>query len=186
FMLAISRASEICIGIVSAGVILAATDFGGARRRLATLFSGISFEISGQFTRTLAATGTDFDDTQRVRRELARRVIALDPVIDEAFGESSQLRYHSPVLQAAVAGLVAALASWRAVSVHLKGLSANRAQRRAHAVLKQVPEELRFATESGGLGSGSAAGPARWIADPVGLRRICDRAVRGLIALPAD
>src|SRR5215831_3374108 len=34
--------------------------------------------------------------------ELARRVIALDPIIDEAFGESSQLRYHSPVLQAAV------------------------------------------------------------------------------------
>src|SRR5262249_57584437 len=88
FMLAITRASEICIGIVSAGVILAATDCGGARRRLATLFSGISSEISGRFTRTLAVAGTNFDDTQRVRRELARRVIALDPVIDEAFGES--------------------------------------------------------------------------------------------------
>jgi uncharacterized membrane protein YccC len=45
-----------------------------------------------------------------------------------------------------------------------------------------VPEELRSATENGGLGSGSGA--ARWIADPVGLRRICDRAVRRLIALP--
>src|SRR5436305_9457176 len=78
FMLAITRASEICIGIVSAGVILAATDFGGARRRLATLVSGISSEISGRFTRTLAMTETDFDDTQRVRRELARRVIALE------------------------------------------------------------------------------------------------------------
>ena len=185
FMLAITRASEICIGIVSAEVILAATDFGGARRRLATLLSGISSEISGRFTRTLAMAETDFDDTQRVRRELARRVIALEPIIDEAFGKSSQLRYHSPVLQAAVDGLFAALSSWRAVSVHLRSLSADRAQRGAHAVLKQVPEELRSATENGGLGSGSGAGPARWIADPVGLRRICDRAVRRLIALPA-
>src|SRR5258705_13082320 len=32
FMLAISRATEICIGIVCAGVILAGTDFGGARQ----------------------------------------------------------------------------------------------------------------------------------------------------------
>jgi hypothetical protein len=32
-MLAITRASEICIGIVCAGVVLATTDFGGARRR---------------------------------------------------------------------------------------------------------------------------------------------------------
>jgi hypothetical protein len=35
FMLAITRASEICIGIVCAGVVLAGTDFGGSRRRLA-------------------------------------------------------------------------------------------------------------------------------------------------------
>jgi hypothetical protein len=40
-------------------------------------------------------------ETQPVRRELVRQVIALDPVIDEAKGESSQLRYHSPVLQTA-------------------------------------------------------------------------------------
>ena len=35
FMLAVDRASDICIGIVCAGVVLALTDFGGARRRLA-------------------------------------------------------------------------------------------------------------------------------------------------------
>lgn len=32
FMLAITRTSEICIGIVCSGLILARTDFGGARR----------------------------------------------------------------------------------------------------------------------------------------------------------
>ena len=169
----------------SAGVILAATDLGGAHRRLAALFAGISSEISGRFTRTLAMAETDFDGTQQMRRELARRVMALDPIIDEALGESSQLRYHSPVLRAAVDGLFAALSSWRAVSVHLRNLSPDRAQQDLHAVLKRVPEELRSAAESGGIESGSGAGPARWIADPVGLRQICDRAVRRLIAIPA-
>src|SRR5499427_6439204 len=53
FMLAVTRASEICVGIVCAGVILAGTDLGGARRRLATLFAGISAMIAGRFTGTL-------------------------------------------------------------------------------------------------------------------------------------
>src|SRR6266852_2481848 len=105
FMLAVFRASEICIGIVCAGIVLAGTDLGGARRRVATLFAAISAEIAGRFTGILALAGPDLPDTQPVRRELVRRVTALDPVIDEALGESSQLRYHSPVLQRAVDGL---------------------------------------------------------------------------------
>src|SRR5215831_8853799 len=92
FLLAVSRASEICIGIVSAGIVLAGTDFGGARRRLATLFATISSEITSRFAGMLAVAGANFDDTQETRRELVRRVIALDPAVDEAFGESSQLR----------------------------------------------------------------------------------------------
>ena len=93
FLLAVSRASEICIGIVSAGIVLAGTDFGGARHRLATLFAVISSEITGRFAGTLAVAGANFDDTQKARRQLTRQVIALDPAVDEAFGESSQLRY---------------------------------------------------------------------------------------------
>ena len=46
FMLAVYRASEICIGIVSAGIVLAGTDFGQARRRLGALFAAISSEIT--------------------------------------------------------------------------------------------------------------------------------------------
>jgi uncharacterized membrane protein YccC len=178
FMLAVYRASEICIGIVSAGIVLAGTDFGQAQRRLAALLAAISSEITGRFARTLAVAGANFDETQKVRRELLRRVIALDPVIDEAFGESSQLRYHSPVLQTAVHGLSAAVASWRAVAVHLRSLSAVRARQESDAVLQGVPEELRSAPEQGD--------PARWAADPVGLRRICEAAVRRLIALSAS
>ena len=179
FLLAVNRASEICIGIVSAGIVLAGTDFGGAPRRLATLFAAISSEITSRFAGTLAAAGANFDDTQEVRRELTRRVIALDPVVDEALGESAQLRYYSPVLQTAVDGLFAALAGWRAVAVHLSSLSADQARQEADAVLQSVPEELRSPGRSG-------AGPAHWLADPTGLRRICAAARRRLIALPTE
>jgi Fusaric acid resistance protein family len=177
FMLAVFRASEICIGIVCAGVVLAGTDLGGARRRLATLFAALSAEIAGRFTGTLALAGPELPETQPVRRELVRRITALDPVIDEALGESSQLRYHSPVLQRAVDGLLAALAGWRTVAVHLVRVSDDQARQEADAVLRAVPRELRSAPARGE--------PARWIDDPVGLRRICEAAVRSLIALPA-
>src|SRR2546430_5730471 len=95
FMLAIFRVSEIWIGIVCAGIVLAGTDFGGARRRLAAVFGAVSAEIVDRFGATLAPAGSMSSDTQQpVRRELIRKVVALDPVVDEAMGESSTLRYH--------------------------------------------------------------------------------------------
>src|SRR5262245_53988500 len=98
FMLAIIRVSEIWIGIVCAGIVLAGTDFGAAPRRLAIVFAAVSAEIVDGFGATLAPAGsTSSDPQQPVRRERTRKVIALDPVVDEAIGESSTLRYHSPV-----------------------------------------------------------------------------------------
>jgi hypothetical protein len=86
FPLAVSRGSEIIIGIVCAGIVLAATDLGDAPRRLAALFAATASEIVDRFTETLTVAGTNFDDTQRIRWEFVRRVIALDPVIDERSG----------------------------------------------------------------------------------------------------
>jgi len=177
FLLAVYRASEICIGIVCAGVVLAVTDLGGAQRRLATLFAAISSEISSRFTGTLANAGAGFEETQTVRRELVRRLIALDPIIDEALGESTQLRYHSPVLQIALDGLLSAMAGWRSVAVVLARSPDERARQEAGAVLARVPEELRRGPEQ--------SEPTRWIADPTRLLRACDAAVRRLVALPA-
>jgi uncharacterized membrane protein YccC len=177
FMLAVDRASEICIGIVCAGIILAGTDLGGARRRLATLFAGTSAEVSGRFAGTLATAGAEFENTQKIRRELVRRVIALNPVIDEALGESTQLRYHSPVLQNALDGLLVALASWRTAAVVLARLPQERARREAGAVLAEVPEPLRARPD------GDEA--TRWIAGPTRLLRACDAAARRLVTLPA-
>jgi uncharacterized membrane protein YccC len=178
FLLAVSRGSEICIGIVCAGVVLALTDLGGAPRRLAAQFAELAAGITACFIGELAFDGPQCTDRQTVRREFTRRVIALDPVIDESLGESSRLRYHSPVLQSAVDGLFASLAAWRAVDWHLVRLPGDTARRDARVILQNLPQELRSLPEH--------SEPARWIADPIALHRLCETAIRRLISLPAD
>jgi hypothetical protein len=84
FTLAVSRASEICIGIVCAGIVLAATDFGQARRRLTAQFAALFAEITGGLAGTFLLVGPVGENTQPVRRDLIRRVSALGSVIDEA------------------------------------------------------------------------------------------------------
>src|SRR6516162_6189040 len=76
FMLAVTRASEICIGIVCAGVVLAGTDFGGAQRHLAASFAALAAEITSRFAGMVALAGPQMPDTQPLRRELVKRTIA--------------------------------------------------------------------------------------------------------------
>src|SRR6516162_10794147 len=57
FMLAITRATEICIGIVSAGIVLAGTDLGGAQRRLAGSVADLAADITVRFRRVLVFAG---------------------------------------------------------------------------------------------------------------------------------
>jgi uncharacterized membrane protein YccC len=57
FTLAVTRATEICIGIICAGIVLAGTDLGGAPRRLAARFAALSAEIAGRFTDALSRAG---------------------------------------------------------------------------------------------------------------------------------
>jgi hypothetical protein len=174
FLLAVIRCTEICIGIVCAGIVLAGTDFGNAGRRLATLIASITTEVTRQFAGTLALAGRELPDTQPMRQELLRRVIALDSVIDEAIGESAQLRYHSPVLQTAVNGLFAAITGWRVVAVHFAQLPHDQARQESVTVQQAAPKELLSELEREEL--------ARWIADPIGLGRMCDAGVQALIA----
>jgi uncharacterized membrane protein YccC len=178
FMLAVWRASEICIGIVCAGIVLAVTDLAGAKHRLAALLAALIAGITTRFTATLALAGPELPETQPVRREFARQVIALDPVIDQAIGESSELRVRSPVLQTAVDGLFAALAGWRAVAVHLAQLSHGTARQEAHAILEAFPEELRSVRWR--------APPTHSMVDIISLDRILKATVRALLAVPAD
>jgi uncharacterized membrane protein YccC len=176
FTLAITRASEISIGIICAGVVLAGTDFGGARRRLALQLAALSTEITGRLAATFSVVGVDLSETRPVRRDLVRRVIALDPVIDEAIGESSGLRSHSPQLQAAIGGLFAALSGWRMVAVHLEQLPSDRGRREADLIQRNLPQEMRSAPVRGETTS--------WTVDPLRARHACAAAVRALAALP--
>jgi uncharacterized membrane protein YccC len=175
FMLAVWRSSEICIGIVCAGIVLAGTDLGGAQRRLAEAFAKLAAGIAHGFTRMLAMEGPQTADTQTERRELVRRVTALDPMIDQALGESGPVRYHASTVQAAVSGLIRALDGWRGVATHLSRSSGE--WQRAATILRSIPRELRSAAEPGAS--------VRWLADPMALRRVCEEAVRKLLALPA-
>ena len=117
FIFAIDRALEICIGIVSAGVVLALD----RSRSLATKArNGIRGSVErdhGWVYRLLLQTqASSLDQFRALRRELLRRVIALDPMIDAAIGEASDLRYRSAVLQRAVSGLMETISAWRKVA----------------------------------------------------------------------
>jgi uncharacterized membrane protein YccC len=177
FLLAVWRASEICIGIACAGIVLAATDRSGAQRRLAAAFANLVAEIAGRFGRMLARGGAQAQDTRTQRGEFLRRVIVLDPMIDQALGESSHVRYHAPTLQAAVRGLFSALDGWSAVAVHLNHLPDDMDRQALEAILRIIPHELRSTPES--------RPAAAWMADPMALRGACDQAVRKLRTLPA-
>jgi uncharacterized membrane protein YccC len=177
FTLAITRVSEIWIGIACAGIVLAGTDFGGAPRRLAARLGTLSVQIASEFGSALTLAGSALSDVQPARREFIRQVIALDPVIDQAIGESSTLRYHSWVLQAAMDGLFEALAGWSAVVWRLARLPDDTARQETDVVLNSVPLELRSAPSQGD--------ETPWLTDPVGMRRLCDAAVLRLIAMPA-
>jgi uncharacterized membrane protein YccC len=178
FLLAVTRASEICIGIACAGIVLAGTDLGGAQRRLAGSFASLAAEITGRFSRMLTLAGPQLADTQTERREFVRRVIALDPIIDQVIGESSHVRHHSPKLQTAIYGLLRALDGWRGVATHLSRLPEDARRRGPHIILRSLPVELRSISQ--------ADSPVLWIADPLALYGVCQEAVRTLIALPAD
>jgi uncharacterized membrane protein YccC len=176
FTLAITRVTEICIGIMCANIVVAGTNFGSARRRLAARFAELSRSIASDFTKNLVIAGSGLPDTTSVRREYIRSLIALDALVDEAFGESPQLRYHSPVLQDAVDGFITALAGWRTVATHLLCLSHRHARGDLAVVLKAISHSLDQA---------EAGDQRHWTVDPAILHKKYEAATTRLTALPA-
>jgi uncharacterized membrane protein YccC len=173
-MLAVNRVTEVCTGIVCAGLVLAGTDFGHARRRLAATFAEITAAISRGFYRSFAAEGPEFLELRLVRHGLIRRVAALGAVIDEAIGESTELRYRSRSLQAAVDGLFAALGGWRTVANHIEHAS-ELSPCETEGVLSKLPELVHAAP--------SFASAMDWAANPPELQQACRAAARGLVTL---
>src|SRR5271170_7595030 len=172
--LAINRAIEICVGILCAGVVLAVTDLGHSRRRLAAELASLSTAIMDGFADCFLTASSDLTQFQGLRRDLLRRVIALDPTIDAAIGEASDLRYRSPVLQRAVSGLVETMSAWRKAAYEI-ALNRNPAtEREAHAIYNELPRD-RLSPDA----SASAKTPAE-------LRAACCSAVRSLTRFNAE
>ncbi len=173
-ILAVNRAVEICIGIVCAGVVLALTDLGHSRRKLAGELAALSTAIMNGFADCFVTASSNLDEFRALRRELLRRVIALDPMIDSAIGEASDLRYRSAVLQRAVSGLMETISAWRkaAFEIELNGNAATEGD--ARAVHNELPPELL---------SPDATGSAK---KPAELREACCSAARSLIRFNAD
>src|SRR5271165_4018051 len=168
-LLAIDRALEICIGILCAGVVLALTDLGQSRRKLAGELAALSTAIMDGFADCFVTASSNLDEFRALRRELLRRVIALDPMIDSAIGEASDLRYRSAALQRAVSGLMETISAWRkaAFEIELNGNAATQGD--ARAVHNELPPELL---------SPDATGSAK---KPAELREACCSAARSLI-----
>jgi uncharacterized membrane protein YccC len=172
--LAINRAIEICMGILCAGVILALTDLGHSRRKLAAELASLSTAIMDGFADCFLTASSDFTQFQGLRRDLLRRIIALDPTIDAAIGEASDLRYRSPVLQRAVSGLVEIISAWRKAAYEIALNRNPTTERDARAVYSELPRD-RLSPDA----SGSAKTPAE-------LRAACCSAVRSLTRFNAQ
>jgi uncharacterized membrane protein YccC len=165
FHVATTRATEICIGILSAGLVQVLTDFGGARIRLIHALATTARDIATGMARTVAM-GVETRDTRLVRRELIRRVIALDGTIDQAIGEASDLRARARLLHGAVEGLFMALSGWRGMANHLDAMAeADRA-----AAAATILPVIRAAAE------------ADWLGTAARTRGTCDTAARQVAA----
>ena len=171
FMLALTRASDISIGIVCAAVVLSWTDFGAANRRLSAQLATISAAVAQALVGAFSRPRSDVTEAQLLQRDLAGRVAALDRAIDEAIGESSSLRLHAPILHGGVSGLFAALSGWRAAAFQLEQLPTDERQRAAIAIQRRLPPELTYAAATS------------WAGGPLRARQACVATVRALAAL---
>ncbi len=119
FHLAVTRASEIIIGIACAMAVTGLSDLGRSRANLAAAMDGLGREIHRRFADLMAFPDAQVHDGPDARRALIRRVAALDPLIDQAIGEEPELRHRARILRDAVSGLFTALSGWRIAESHL-------------------------------------------------------------------
>jgi uncharacterized membrane protein YccC len=143
FIMAIDRASEICLGFVCAGLVLTLTGRGTARARAATTIAAIARDVGLGIRTTLYAAENAADtsaaDSTPLRRGLIGRVTSLSALLDETVGESPDLRVRSLTLQAAIDGLFAAIAGWRMVATHLETVPPAQAAADAASALAALP-----------------------------------------------
>jgi uncharacterized membrane protein YccC len=139
FHIAINRASEISIGIVCGTLVIALTDLGNSPQRLQTLLFDLITETA-QLLEGILADPWNLNNTE-TRRALAKKTSGLDPVIDQAAGESPEVMQRRSILRFAEDGLFAALSGARVVETHLRKLPPADAARIAEPILRQLPQD---------------------------------------------
>ena len=146
FEIAVNRASEICVGIVAGTLAVGLTDLGDAPKRLSDLLSRLIRETALHLASVLAGGARQGIEGASVRRALIGRTAALDPIIDQAAGESPELLQRRSVLRAAIDGLFEALSGARIVETHLLNLPEAEAARNAQIVSGKLPDDWRITT----------------------------------------
>ena len=155
FHVAITRASEIIIGIGCATAVMSLSELGKSRGRLAGSMDAVGREILERFGELLRDPAGHVDDGPSLRRALMYRVAKLDPLIDQTVGEEPELRLRVAILRDASLGLLAALSNWRIAESHLGQLPRDEAERRARLLAELLPETWR---EPGPAATATAAG----------------------------
>jgi hypothetical protein len=146
-LVAVTRASEVCIGIVCTGIVLASTDLGAAPRRLTALFANLSAEIMSRFTATLAIVGPELPDTQPVRRDSSA---GSSPSTRSLINRLGNPRACAIIRRYCKGRWTACSLSWwsgRAVANQLVLLAHDAARQEAAVILQSLPEELRSPQE---------------------------------------
>ena len=159
FHLAITRASEIIIGIACAMAVTGLSDLGRSGATLASGVDALGREIHDRFAALMRDPEGQLAEGPAMRRALIARVAALDPVVDQAIGEEPELRHRVRILREAVAGLFAALSGWRIAESHLVHLPAAEAGREARRIAARLPASWRSPPVApGGAATGTDAG----------------------------
>lgn len=169
-LVAISRVTEILLGILCGSGVLAGTDFGGARLRLSESLGWLSMRAAAGLCRAVHAD-PNADAERLERRQMLGQVSGLSVIVEQAAGEISALPFRPRVLQYAIDGLFATISAWRVVATHREAHPAT-TEADAARVLACLPERL--------------IGAAERSVDPIVLRADCLTAVRRLVALPAE
>jgi uncharacterized membrane protein YccC len=169
FLLALARTSAIAVGVASAVLVLVATDFGTARHRLADAFAYTTQAVTLGFA-NLLAEGKEDVAARDDRRRLIGQVVALDGLIHEAIGESSDLRGRVQTLYNGIEGLFSAISAWRGIANHV-------------ARLGSAALGLQQSVAAAAVHSLAASD---WRADPVVVRLKCAEDARRMMAIAAD
>jgi uncharacterized membrane protein YccC len=168
FSLALIRVLEINIGLASAAAVMILTSTGDARLRLTCGLADAAAAIMANLTATLAGQRKN----AALPREIIRRVVALDALIDEAIGEAAYTRRRAAILERGMEGLLVALSAWHGIVNHLE---------------MTIDEERAALSPPDVLTRSLRAAAGDWPGDPEAMRAALGRAAEELEVLaPTD